>query len=432
MLKDLLLDMIDILFPLLLYQFICITNKSFYERERHRQILLGILCGTAIVLSMLLPEVITNDFNGDLRSIPLIISVVYGGYMGGIVSFSFFFLCRFFIDVDGFWLSAAASFLICAAAYMCAARFYSRTPRFRFSLCLIAALAAWGVLWGASVIAASTEEIHSAALAVQIGLLQLAAMCMSVVLMEVTIKAFSMQDQLIRTEKLNVTSQLAAAVAHEIRSPLTAVKGFLQLLLRNVEGKERQYVEISMTELNRMEYIVDDFLNYSKPQTETIEVCSVREILKQMKETADPLARSKSIDIQVDAEQALWIEANPFKIKQALIHIIKNAIDASMAPGGHISVKACRRSNQVCIDIQDYGTGMTPEQLEILGTPFYSTKTNGTGLGLMAAFRIVHAIHGKLEFRSVKGEGTTATMTVPAAKAISLEKNGGNSKLSSG
>ncbi|WP_442603993.1 histidine kinase dimerization/phospho-acceptor domain-containing protein [Paenibacillus sp. KN14-4R] len=275
MLKDLLLDIIDILFPLLLYQFVCITNKTFYHKDQRRQMLLGLMCGTAIVLSMVLPTTITNDFDGDLRSIPLIISALYGGYMGAMISFVFLFVCRFFIGMDGFFISFIVSFIICAAASLFGARFYKRPPKTRFIICIILTLAALTISWCASVFTYQKDGFYSISNAFQIGLLHLISMCMSVFLMEVTIKAISMQEQIIRIEKLNVTSQLAASVAHEIRSPLTSIKGFLQLLLSNAEGKGRQYLEISMTELNRMEYIINDFLNYSKPQIESIEVFSI-------------------------------------------------------------------------------------------------------------------------------------------------------------
>ncbi|MGG3306584.1 ATP-binding protein [Paenibacillus sp. 2KB_20] len=414
MLKDLLLDIIDILFPLLLYQFVCITNKTFYDKGQRRQMFLGLMCGTAIVLSMLFPTTITNDFEGDLRSIPLIISALYGGYMGGLISFAFLIVCRFFIGMDGFFISFIASFIICAAASLFAARFNKRPPKARFIICIFLTLVAMTISWYASVFTYQKDEFYSISNAFQICLIQLISMCMSVFLMEVTIKTISMQEQIIRTEKLNVTSQLAASVAHEIRSPLTSIKGFLQLSLRNAEGKVKQYLEISMVELNRMEYIINDFLNYSKPQIETIEVFSLCEILNQIKESVDPFAYSKNVDLNVDSEDNLWIQAEQFKIKQAVMNIIKNSIDASTGSKGQISIKAYRQLNKVCIKIRDNGVGMTSEELAILGTPFYSTKTNGTGLGLMVTFRIIQAINGQLEFQSIKGEGTTALVILPA------------------
>ncbi|OPA73607.1 hypothetical protein BVG16_27760 [Paenibacillus selenitireducens] len=414
MLKDLLLDILDILFPLLIYQFVCITNKNFYKRDQHRQMLLGLCCGTAIVLSMLLPATITNDFDGDLRSILLIISVLYGSYRGGIISLTFFLVCRFFIGMDGFFISFVASFIICAATYPFAARFHKRSPQTRFIICFLLTIASFIILWCASVFTYQMDELKSISITFQIFLLQLITMCMSVFLMEITIKAISMQEQIICTEKLNVTSQLAASVAHEIRSPLTSIKGFLQLLLRNAEGKEKQYLEISMVELNRMEYILNDFLNYAKPQIETKKVFTVSEILNQIKESIDPIAQSNSVGLDVVSEDNLWIQADQYKIKQALINIIKNSIDASIASKGQVSITAYRQLNKVCIKIRDNGVGMTSEQLSILGTPFYSTKMNGTGLGLMVTFRIVQAINGKLEFQSVKGEGTTALVILPS------------------
>ncbi|WP_442603994.1 ATP-binding protein [Paenibacillus sp. KN14-4R] len=125
----------------------------------------------------------------------------------------------------------------------------------------------------------------------------------------------------------------------------------------------------------------------------------------------------------MDSEDNLWIQAEQFKIKQALMNIIKNSIDASTGKG-QVSIKAYRQLNKVCIKIRDNGVGMTSEELAILGTPFYSTKTNGTGLGLMVTFRIIQAIKGTLEFQSVKGEGTNALVILPAVDDHRKEVNG--------
>ncbi|MED0671021.1 ATP-binding protein [Aneurinibacillus aneurinilyticus] len=413
MLKDLLLDILDILFPLLLYQFVILTKPSI-NRTQKCQMLLGLLCGTAIVLSMLFPTKITNDFDGDLRSIPLIISVLYGGYIGGVVSFTCFLICRYFIGLDGFFISFFASSIICAFAYLFVTHFDKRPPRTRFIICMSLSLVAFIILWCASIFSYQAREFSTISTILQICLLQLLTMCMSVFLMEVTIKTKSMQEQIIRTEKLNITSQLAASVAHEIRSPLTSIKGFLQLMLHNAEGKNKGYLEISMAELKRAEYIINDFLNFAKPQIETVEVFTICQILNQIKESVFTFAQTNNVKLDVNSEQNLWIQADQFKIKQALIYIIKNSIEASMISQGQVSIKAYRKLNKVCIQICDNGTGMTSEELMRLGTPFYSTKTNGTGLGLMVAFRIIQAVSGKLEFQSVKGKGTTALVIFPA------------------
>ncbi|MCM3039444.1 HAMP domain-containing histidine kinase [Paenibacillus motobuensis] len=421
MIKDLLLDILDILFPLLLYQLVCITNYNFYKKDLRRQMLLGLCCGAAIVLSMLLPTNITNDFNSDLRTIPLIIAVLYGSNVGGTISFVLFFMCRYLIGLDNILVAFMTSLLICAAAYPFAAHFNKKSPQFRFIISILLTITAFIVLWGGFILTNQMPESYSKFLILQVFILQLVTMCMAVLLMEVTIKAICMQEQIIRTEKLNVTSQLAASVAHEIRSPLTSIKGFLQLSLRNAEGKNKKYLEISMMELGRMEYIINNFLNYAKPQMESIGVFPVSEILFQIKDEMEPIARVNHVDLQMLAEEDLWIQADLSKIKQALTHIIRNSIDATSASKGQVSITAYRQYNQICIQIRDNGVGMSAEQLSILGAPFYSTKMNGTGLGLMVTFRIIQSIGGRVEFKSVKGEGTTALVTLPTAPDLQLK-----------
>jgi two-component system sporulation sensor kinase B len=370
---------------------------------------------------MLLPTNITNDFDSDLRTIPLIIAVLYGSNVGGTISFILFFICRYLIGLDNTLIAFMTSLLICAAAYPFAARFNKKSPQFRFIISILLTITAFIVLWGGFILTNQMPESYSKFLILQVFILQLITMCMAVLLMEVTIKAICMQEQIIRTEKLNVTSQLAASVAHEIRSPLTSIKGFLQLSLRNAEGKNKKYLEISMMELGRMEYIINDFLNYAKPQMESIGVFPVSEILFQIKDEMEPIARANHVDLQMLPEEDLWIQADLSKIKQALTHIIRNSIDATSASKGQVSITAYRQYNQICIRIRDNGVGMSAEQLSILGDPFYSTKVNGTGLGLMVTFRIIQSIGGRVEFKSIKGEGTTALVTLPTAPDLQLK-----------
>ncbi len=410
MIKDLLLDILDILFPLLLYQFVILTRSTMETVQK--QLLLGLLCGAGIVSSMLLPTVITNDFEGDLRSIPLIISLLYGGYIGGFLSLASLLICRWFIAMDGFVLSLVASIAISIGTAFFVARFDKRQPLHRLTICMGLTLAAFFLLWFTSLLSDQAFERTGLSGTVQIGLLHLVTMCMSVYLMEVSIQTHSLQKQMVGTEKLNAISQLSASVAHEIRSPLTAVKGFLQLVLRDVDGKNKEYLEMAADEVSRAEYIINDFLNFAKPQLETIEALSIPEILKQVKES---VPSGENVELFVASDENLTIRADRFKIRQALFHIVKNSLDASVSTESSVSITAFRESDTVCISIRDQGVGMTEDEVARLGTPFYSTKTNGTGLGLMVAFKIIHAIGGKVEFTSVKGEGTEARVSLPAA-----------------
>lgn len=158
--------------------------------------LLGLCCGVAIVLSMLFPSNITNDFDGDLRSIPLIIAVLYGSYMGGIISFILFFMCRFLIGLDDFMIGFIASLLISAAAYPFAARFNQKSAQFRFITSILLTIAAFIILWGGFILTNQMNESYSNFYLLQVFLLQLITMCMAVFLMEVTIKRFACKNKL--------------------------------------------------------------------------------------------------------------------------------------------------------------------------------------------------------------------------------------------
>ncbi|MBB6670767.1 ATP-binding protein [Cohnella nanjingensis] len=405
--KDLLLDLLSLLFPILFYQFVALT-KTIPSKGWQDQLGLGFVCGTAIISSMLLPDLITNDFNGDLRNIPLIISLLYGGYAAGLVSFLCFLTVRCLIEVDGLAMAILASLMVLTITSFFRPRFAKRLPRWRFFIAISLTLVSFMISWYFSPL----DHPFLESILWRIALIHLVAMGMITFIMEVTLKTKRLQEQILSTEKMNLASRLASSVAHEIRSPLTVVKGFLQLAKGNLEGKNKDYIENSLTELTRAEYVINDFLNYAKPQLEKMETISVTETLDQISQTVSSLASLHNVNVVIDANEKLWIRADQLKIKQALVNILKNAIEAS-TKGGTVLLKAYRESDNIHIQICDEGEGMTTGELTRLGTPFYSTKNNGTGLGLMVAFRIIQATGGHLEYKSEKGKGTNAVVMLP-------------------
>ncbi|KZE73395.1 hypothetical protein AV654_32475 [Paenibacillus elgii] len=417
MIKDLLLDFLDILFPILLYQFIVLTKPVFKRSPLKNKIFLGMLCGIAITLSMLLPSPISNDLDGDLRNIPLIISLLYGGFIGGAISFTCFSISRFLIDLQGFLHGFFSSFvtaaLVCAVTSIFVPQFHKRTPKNRFFI----VMGLWFVTFMATLCALMNQSQASEMnmfLVVQVGLLQLAAMCMSVFLMEVTIHTNTMQEQILHSEKLSIAGHLASSVAHELRSPLTVIKGFIQLALRDTEGKTKHYLETTVSELKRVEYVIDDYLNYAKPQLEKVEVLSLADVFHQMNELIYPLSQTNNVRVEMNSEGNLWVRADKSKLIQALNNVVKNSIEASKSQQGIVSIHAYQVDQlDVCIKICDNGCGMSGEELDKLGTPFYSTQNNGTGLGLMVTCKIIKAFDGKIDFKSEKGKGTEVSILMP-------------------
>jgi PAS domain S-box-containing protein len=223
-----------------------------------------------------------------------------------------------------------------------------------------------------------------------------------------------MEELLRRSEKLTTVGQLAAGVAHEIRNPLTTLKGFLQL------QQEKQilvplHIELMLSELERINLIVSEFLILAKPQAVHFQEKDVRDILGDVVSLLDSQAHLFGIQFSTTfSEYPSTVHCEVNQLKQVFINIVKNAIEA-MPDGGVISMELRNTLDSVFILISDQGEGIPKDMLPKLGEPFFTNKESGTGLGLMISQRIIQAHKGHLEIQSEVGQGTTVMIKLPAA-----------------
>jgi two-component system, sporulation sensor kinase A len=215
-----------------------------------------------------------------------------------------------------------------------------------------------------------------------------------------------------RSEKLSVIGELAAGVAHEIRNPLTSIKGFIQLFQQGFQKKE--YFELITSELNRIETIVSEFLVLAKPQVIPFQKKDLVYILRSTIVLLMAQANLSNIQFRMEFDcESLFLYCGESQLKQVFINVIKNAIEA-MPNGGEIWVKLkLTEENQVMISFVDKGQGIPLERVNRLGEPFYTTKEKGTGLGLMVSYRIIEAHNGRITVNSEPGLGTTIDVILP-------------------
>lgn len=219
-----------------------------------------------------------------------------------------------------------------------------------------------------------------------------------------------------KNAKLNVIGELAAGIAHEIRNPLTALKGFTQILAKD----NPLYGNIMLDEIENVNSIVEELLLVAKPQAQQTEQVNCNQLIDKVITFLAPEAALRNIDITFKQSSISPIQCVKHSIKQVIINIIKNAID-SISNGGSIDIKTREQNEAIMILVSDNGNGMDQEKLERLGEPFYTTKEKGTGLGLMICFRIVEDHGGSLSFNSTIGEGTTVTISLPIKEAGTLK-----------
>ncbi|MFE8699527.1 PAS domain S-box protein [Cytobacillus sp. FJAT-54145] len=217
-----------------------------------------------------------------------------------------------------------------------------------------------------------------------------------------------------QSEKLTVAGELAAGIAHEIRNPLTSLKGFTQLLEFNI-GNDNDYVDIMISEIDRINTIVSELLLLAKPNKVDFQEIRLDTLFNSIITLMSAQANLHNVTINLSSvigEDFPAIYGIENKIKQVFINLLKNGIEA-MPSGGSISIRVQSDENHVFIQFIDEGTGIPEDILHKIGKPFYTTKESGTGLGLMVCFSIIESHQGVMKILSKEGKGTTVEVQLP-------------------
>ncbi|WP_164985198.1 ATP-binding protein [Ammoniphilus sp. CFH 90114] len=219
--------------------------------------------------------------------------------------------------------------------------------------------------------------------------------------------------------RLASVGQIAAGIAHEVKNPLTAVKGFLQLLK---EESPHTYVDLAYSQLEDALQTLQNLLHVSKPDLQvepftSINLCSEIESLLY-------LFKDQSYDIVIDTHfsdcnERIYGKKN--QLKKAFFNLIKNAFEAMQDNKGTIKIKHYKSKNVLKIILSDTGIGIPKEKIDLLGTPFFTSKAEGTGMGLTQVFSTIYEHGGKISVKSEVGKGTTFTIQFPINQYTNLE-----------
>jgi signal transduction histidine kinase len=228
-----------------------------------------------------------------------------------------------------------------------------------------------------------------------------------------------------RQEKLAALGTLGAGVAHEIRNPLTAIKFRLFSLMEALPPNfaENEDARTISEELNRLDRIVTDFLQFARPSEPELTRVPAERILQEVGDFMKPQLQPSGIELKLEILQPAWIAADTHQLKQVLINLIQNAADSIGKNGritlrlklGHASFAGKVRPAAV-VSVQDNGKGIPPSVQKRLFDPFFTTKEEGTGLGLPIAARIVEKHGGLLNYRTEVNRGTIFQIVLPAIK----------------
>ena len=247
----------------------------------------------------------------------------------------------------------------------------------------------------------------------------------------------------IESERVQALTLLAASVAHEIGNPLNALHIHLQLIERElrklksagngrmpaprprsavgameaetgeVVGKLEDYVAVAKGEINRLDYIITQFLQALRPTTPQLKPTSLNEVVRKTVELLQPELNNRGLTVRTQLTRSLpAAPVDPGQIQQVLVNLIKNAMQA-MTRGGTLTLQTGEGADGVWVSVADTGGGIPQEQLNRIFEPFYTTKKKGTGLGLMIVQRIVRAHGGRIELESDIKRGTTFRIWLP-------------------
>lgn len=204
-------------------------------------------------------------------------------------------------------------------------------------------------------------------------------------------------DEVLRLDRLNLVGEMAASIGHEVRNPLTTVRGYLQMFLRKAEvAGYREQFKTMIGELDRANAIISEFLSLAKNKAVELKPYNLNDIVSTLLPLLQAEAFHSGHDINVDMGDIPDINIDEKELRQLVLNLARNGFEA-MEPIGRLTIETYAEDDNVVLAVRDTGEGMSPEVLEKIGTPFFTTKDTGTGLGLPVCYRIAERHGAKLD-----------------------------------
>ncbi|KMN43987.1 sporulation sensor histidine kinase KinB [Bacillus sp. LK2] len=419
LIRDLMIQIAIIILPLFLYEAIRLNRYQEMLPKPNRYFIM-FLSSVTLVLSMTYSICFGTVCGYNFHPIPIVSGFLYGGIVGLIPAIIFvtyeWFLkgISWFPIVEVIFLSIIPLFLSKKWSL------FSRDKKLILAFMISSVYVLVSLVFSMFNVLLETGFTpyvsHLYSRYIFASLIMVMTMVFQVYLTEYLNENALLRTEMQKSEKLNIVSELAASVAHEVRNPLTVVRGFIQLLESTEDVKNKEYMRLVLAELDRAEQIISDYLNLARPQIEKKEHICLSAQLIEMTTLMSSFAAMQGVYLQVEISESLYTIGDKTKLKQAIMNVVKNGIEAIQGNKGYLKVTAVQKDEMIVIRVKDSGVGMTKEQLARLGQPYYSLKEKGTGLGLMVTFSILQAHNGTLEYKSESGKGTEAIIILPAVR----------------
>jgi signal transduction histidine kinase len=213
--------------------------------------------------------------------------------------------------------------------------------------------------------------------------------------------------------------QLAAGLAHELRNPLSAISGAVEILGSDVKPTEEnlRLVRMATQEVERLNLLVEDFLILTMPIQKLTTQVDLGLIISDTVESFTKTIRRGNIEIINQVEKGIYVQADSYRLKQAVWNLLLNSVDA-MPIGGLIMIKSRTEDNSAIIEISDEGKGVDENFISRIFEPFFTTKEVGTGLGLAIVQKVIEGYNGNINVISSRGNGATFVITLPRIKGV--------------
>ena len=224
-----------------------------------------------------------------------------------------------------------------------------------------------------------------------------------------------LENELLQMEKFSLVAELAAGIAHEIRNPITTLRGFLQILSKEFRAETRgaEYCAMMIEEIDRANTILKEFLLLTKPTAPKVREADLHVVLEEIFLLIESKSLLENVEIRkCYAKKLPLVMVDPAQMKQVFLNLATNAIQA-MPDGGHLTISTSEEEGKAVVRFSDTGFGMEESQMKKIFDPFFSTKEQGTGLGLTISYRLIEAHNGKLSAESTPGKGSVFTVELP-------------------
>ncbi|MDQ0970217.1 two-component system sporulation sensor kinase B [Neobacillus niacini] len=324
--KDFLLQLTFMLIPIFIY-YTFITERV--KNYKNREVTMTILWGISIIACMSFPVVFGQNARLELRIIPLLLGTLYGGFLPGIFLSALIILYRLSFGMDIGFYNTVLVLLLSLPVIVHFQKSFASSKKDRrvkiavglsFYYCLIG-LTLLGILRGFSKEYLTVPIIH-------LFFAVLVTWCFTM-LIEAIREIHQLRLDMQNSEKLRVIGELTSVFAHEIRNPMQATRGFLQLLNEpDLSDKKKEYIQISLEELDRANEIINDFLSLGKPSIEDKKRINIGYQIQRVVNIIQSYTLNRNVEIETDILENCWIYVNPQRLNQSLINILKNAIES--------------------------------------------------------------------------------------------------------